>query len=609
MHKLGQLPLLLLVLVVVVQGASAYNLIIDRVGGNVSVTVTPIQETFYGKGKVAVAVFNNLNESVNVSIDSKTIPPSDNNFEVAPKDSHIVEFEFKKSFSGQFRYVISSSTFQKIAYQDVNVEVKGASLSFTKEVTVTVEEKSITRKFVTFINTGDVPLDVKIDVTGDSVLAAVPSSFTLDEGESLAVAYIIYGKNDTVNIPVTYEYDNEKEVVMQKFVVKTTPMKELVEKEKEVIEKEKKLKDYENMLKKLRLEGTVKFQVPDKGVVNKPVIIRGYLNGKPIEDSLVLVKTHGYSDVLVMSGGAATFTPEKAGEYTVSLINGYGDTVASDTIKIQRANWNISIGEQTVGQPFTVLLPEIADVKVTKNGRVVFSGSGQDRYNITISEPGEYKFSFVGSAYQGSTTFRVTGTVSLTLMQGNKVITPGQTVTAGTPIKIAATIGGAPIPGKMRVSYPANAFGYDSKDIQVLMMQQMFMQMYLSYYGNYEGGNSTGLNPMSGMMFVPPNNILVEYPLSNGAGVIPLPDRTSGYVTVIFMTQDGEIAGQYTFKVNPKTPLGGYEPYVATGSLLFLAVVVLSKVGVIPVPSRLKVKLEGIKDKLKRGSADLPDLE
>lgn len=184
---------------------------------------------------------------------------------------------------------------------------------------------------------------------------------------------------------------------------------------------------------------------------------------------------------------------------------------------------------------------------------------------------------------------------------------PGQEITAGTPVKVAATIGGAPISGKVRVAYPASAYGYSSEDIQALMMQQLFLQMFMAYYGG-ETGNSQ-MAQVGGMMFVPPNNIVLEFPASNGVAIVPLPEKTSGYVTVTFLTKGGEVAGQYTFKVNPKTPLGGYEPYIVVALLIALIVVVLVKRGVISIPDKLKVRFSGVRDRLKKGSAELPDLD
>lgn len=598
MHGIGRLPILgLLVIVVITQTATAYSLVVDEVGGNVSVSVTPINDTLYGAGKITLAVFNNLNRTINVTVDSGTIVLSDSSFTVPQKDSYVIYYEFKKDFSGRFRYVISSSDFQKVVYQDVNVDVKGAGISFPKEVSVTLEERSITRKYITFINTGDVPIDVIIDVSGsDTVLSAVPNEFTLNEGDSISVLYTIYGKNDTVYIPVTYKYGDETEVIMQKFTINTTPMKDVLKKQEE-------LKSYVDLIKELKLDGEVKLDVPKEATVDQQVVIKAQINGKPIDDALILVKSGEFSSVITLSSGTATFTPKWAGDYEVLLINGFGELVASKTITVLRAKWNLTIPDQSVGQTFTVNLPEVASVKVLKDNTVVFSGDGEASYNITINEPGTYVLKFYGKKYEGTTTFKVTGTVSLTITQDGKVITPGSAITAGSPIKVAATISGTPVKGKVRVMYPANAYGYDERDISALMLQQMYMQMFMSN----NGGSSNTTLGMTGMTFVPPNNIVVEYPL-NGATVVPLPDSTSGYVTITFLTEDGELAGQYTFKVSPKTLLGGYEPYVVAILAVSIIFVVLYKRGYVTVPDKLKVKLSKFSDKVKKGSGDLPDL-
>jgi len=598
MHGIGRVPILgILVIALLVQAASAYTIVVDEIGGNITIDVPPIQESFFGSGQVTVAIFNNLNRTINVTVDSGVIKPSDSNFMIHSKDSYVIGFTFKKDFKGQFRYVISSSDFQKVVYQSVDVDVKGAGLSFPKELSVTLEERSITKKFVTFTNTGDVPIDVRIDVSGsDAVIAAVPNEFTLDVGDSMSVAYVIYGINETVSIPVTYKYDDETEVIMQKISVKTTPMKE-------VIQNQELLKSYEEQIKKLKLEGNVKLEVPSKAVVGNDVVIKATLNNKPIDDAIVLVKSGDFSSVIILSGGKAVFTPEWAGSYEVELINGFGEVIASKQLTVVRAKWNLTIPEQTVGKPFVVSLPEVASIKILKDGALVLSDAGKSSYNITLDKPGTYTLKFVGKKYEGEATFKVTGTISITITQAGKVVMPGSTIKAGSPLKVAATIAGVPVKGTVRVMYPANAYGYDERDISALMMQQMFMQMYMSSYGVQ---NTTVM--AGGMMFVPPDNIVIEYPL-NGAAAIPLPDSTSGYVTVTFLTEDGKVAGQYTFKVEPKTPLGGYEPYVVLAFLVALVVTVLYKKGWITVPDKLKVRFGEFRAKFKKSSGDLPDLE
>lgn len=600
MHGIGRLPILgVLAIVVLTQTVMGYNLVVDEVGGNVSVSITPIDETFYGPGKITIAIFNNLNKSIDITVDSGEIVPSDSSFTIPPKDSHVIYYEFKKDYSGRFRYVISSSDFQKVVYQDVNVDVKGAGISFPKEVAVTLEERGITKKFITFINTGDVPIDVKIDVSGsEAVVAVVPNEFRLEEGDSFSVAYIIYGKNDTEYIPVVYNYNNETEVIMQKVTINTTPMQEVVQKEEE-------LRNYEELVKKLKLEGQVKLEVPKKVKVGQQVVIKAQLNGKPIDNALLLIESGDFSNVISLSSGMATFTPKWSGEYDIQLINGLGDVVASKSIAVSRAKWNLTIPDQIVGQEFVINLPEVASVKVLKENSVVFSGDGKSSYNITLSEPGTYILKFYGKKYEGSSTFKVTGTVSITITQGDKVILPGSTITAGSPIKVSATISGIPVKGTVRVMYPANAYGYDERDISVLMLQQMFMQMYMSTYGS---NPNTSFSGSTGMTFVPPNNIVVEYPLSS-ATTIPIPDSTSGYVTITFITEDGEVAGQYMIKVTPKTLLKGYEPYVVVVLIIALVVTILYKSGLIAVPDKLKVKIGVFRGKLKKGTGDLPDLD
>ena len=352
------------------------------------------------------------------------------------------------------------------------------------------------------------------------------------------------------------------------------------------------------------MQGDVSLQVPQKGVVRQPITVKVTFNGKPLDKGILLVSLNDYSTVVEISQGIGSFTPTLAGDYMVKLLNGFGDVVAVKTIKVERAKWNFAIPKQEVGKPFTVVLPEVADLKITKDGKVVFSGSGQDRYNVTLTQLGEYKASFVGQSYTGETTFKVTGIPALTLIYGNKVITPGAQVVAGKSMKITATVGGVPVSGKVRVMYPASAYGYSSQDIQNLMLQQMFMQMYISYYGGRVNSSMQQL----GMTFIPPDKIMIEIPAPNGVAVVPLPDKTNGYVTVTFITEDGNIAGQYVFKVTPKTLLGGYEYYVIAALLVIIALTVMIKRGVISVPDRLRSIASRVRGRVSR-KAELPDLE
>ena len=571
------------VTVVLLTPASAYSLVIDRVAGNLSLSVTPINEVFYGSDEVNLAIFNNLNESVDVNIDSKGVWVDDSSFSIPSHDTHITTFKFTKTFKGTFKYVISTSTEQEVVYQDVNVSVVGASLYFPKTVEVSLEEKSAVKKYINFVNDGDTALEVTISVPpSDALLAAIPDKFTLDPGDSTVVAYVVYGVNDSVDVPITYRFGDRQEVAMQKVIIKTTPMKEILQKEESLKQKEKELQDLESELKKLKLEGNVRLEVSKKGTVNKPVIIRVYYNNNPLANALLLVESSRLSKILTTgSNGAASFTPEVAGDYTVSLYSNFGEVVAVKSVSIARANFNLSISDVNVGETFRIVLPEPAELKVLKGSSVIFSGSGSDAYNVTLKEPGEYTVEFKGSAYEGKATFRAKGQVSITLIQGKKVVVPGQTLVAGKPIKVTATVGGTPVSGKIKVAYPANAYGYSERDIQYLMMQQMFMKVFMA---------SSGEAQLSGMMFVPPNNILVEFSVNKGVAVIPLPDTTQGYLTITFVTDDGTVAGQYTFKVEKATPLRGAEPYIA--GVLFVAVVVtfLQRKGVVElsVPDRLK---------------------
>lgn len=554
-----RLLLLCIFLLAVVNVASAYEVRIYEVNGTIKTYAEDINETFYDSGTVRVKVLNELNETVKVYVDSKDVQVSDDFFDLSKDESKTIEFTFEDDFEGVFKYTFKVGGDKYYAEQFVTVEVVTTGIDFPKSLNFTVEQYKIAKKVVTFRNVGEATAEVELDyVQTESLISITPSKFSLDPGDIVNVVYTVYGKNGTGYVTVNYRIGDKEGAYVQIVNVKTTPIAEI----QEAIKEASKAKEE---LEALKLEGNVKINVPEEARVGDTVNVRATVDGKPVKIAILLVKYGDYSEAYIVKDGQVSFTPKKAGRVSLTLLNVFGDVVAMKDLNVRRIPYELTLPNARLGEPFTIVLPEKGRIEIKRGGVVVFSGSGSREYNVTLNEMGNYTVRFETDRYYGVSTFKVKGTPSVNIMYGNKVIVAGQEITAGDNLRISATVGSVPVEVIAKVTYPANAFGYSKEDLQMLAFQQMFMQMYLQ---------STGAKIQSTMMFLPPNNVMVEY-RSSGGLMIPIPDSTDGIVTVTLMLEDGTVVGTYSFKVKPKTLLGGYEPIVAIGAATAVLIVAI----------------------------------
>jgi hypothetical protein len=548
--------------------ASAYEVKIYDDNG-VKTSADSISEEIYQKETISVRVINELNESVDVSIDSP-VEASVSDFTLSRHSSRTVKFTFNDDVDDSIRYTFYSNNFTKSVNQDVEVDYIRISLEYSGDLKYKIQEMTVKKETVQFRNTGDGEITLNFVSYSEPLIAITPDSLTLSPGETGTVTYVLYGSEGSTTVSIKVRCGDTEKDYTQKITINVEPNELISEMNEEI--------------SKYNLEGNIEISVPEDIEVGDTVRVSVNFNGAPLQNGIMLLKPD--MDVLLVSSGVAEFTPSEAGKYTLSLLNFKGVEVASKDVEVKKTNYSIYIPDINIGETYSLKLPEDGKVEVVdEDGDTVYSGEGKT-HNITITKTGKFTLSFESKSYTGHDVFEVKGAPAILLRQDGK---PLQQYVEAKPIEVVATIGDTPVDGKVIVQYPAKAFGYSDKDTWYMMTFQSYMMMMQSYMG------SEFKYPMT---FIPPNQVMYEYPLVNGVATVPVPDKAAGEVISIMVQCGDEVVFQSAYRVS--NPLW-FLPYLIIAIVLSVpSLLIIHKKRGISLP----LSLSAIKNRIPRRKTD-----
>ena len=318
------------------------------------------------------------------------------------------------------------------------------------------------------------------------------------------------------------------------------------------------LEEYEKLISEVYLPDEITVSIQNVKVGEPLTItVKGKVNGNEVTLKNVPVM---FGDVVKFtdSSGKVTFTPNKAGTYTITVLDRFGNKKIEKTVKITRNEYNLIVGDKKIGEKITINLPDNGTVKVFKDGQLVTTLTGKT-VEYTPNEVGVYKLEYDSNSYYGSTTFKVRGKVNVRLLNSEQssntlqnVVYAGDTVT----FKFEYDNGKNVDDLNVIVALPATAFGFD---------KNMAMMMALA-------------DPSK---FTPPFNINTESKVTNGMLTVAIPEDTEGILILKVPDTDLIEGGTYTFKIENR-PFD-YTPYIISAVFVVgfggFAVVVVKNVG------------------------------